>query len=347
MSEPVLDIRDLSVDFGVGAAAVRALDRVTLSIGRGEIFGIAGESGSGKSTLLYTLTRLLPNNARVLSGQILYKARGGDIIEITSLEDERLRRLRWANIAIVTQAAMNALNPVMNVEAQIMDVLSAHGHRLKRQEGRARTAELLALVGITPDRLKAFPHELSGGMRQRVLIAMALALDPDVLILDEPTTALDVVTQRQIIEEVYAIRERLEISVIFVTHDLSLLLEIADVVAVMYAGKVVEVASREQFQRAPAHPYSDALLASFPTLDGGRSLKRLRGGPPDMRDLPRGCAFHPRCQFAQAVCRECEPALVRLISRAETPRLVACHLHDERMTMQREDARVLLVHGDA
>ena len=207
MTKAVLDIENLVVEFGKGPSAVRAVDDVSLTIARGEIFGLAGESGSGKSTLMYAITRLLPTAGRVVSGRVVYSPREGEPVDFLNLEGKALRRLRWASMAIVTQAAMNALNPVLDVEAQLTDVLRAHGVGENRKARRDRAAELLSIVGITPDRLSSFPHQLSGGMRQRVMIAMALALSPDVLILDEPTTALDVVTQRQILEEILGIFE--------------------------------------------------------------------------------------------------------------------------------------------
>ena len=337
MSDAILAIENLSVEFGTGEETVRAVDDVTLSIGRGQIFGIAGESGSGKTTLLYALARILPAGARLCDGRVTYTPLDGPAVDVLSLGRDALRRLRWAKIAIVTQAAMNALNPVVPIETQLTDALAAHGITLDRRARSERASELLGLVGISRDRLRAFPHELSGGTRQRVMIAMALALQPEVLILDEPTTALDVVTQRQIIQEVYAIQERFGMSVIFVTHDLALLLEIADRIAVMYAGKIVEVAANSELLANPAHPYSDALLASFPTLYGGKqSLKRLAGSPPNMRDLPHGCSFQARCTFAEQACYDAPPRLNPTSGTDGELRLVACHLYDPTVSMKHE-----------
>jgi oligopeptide/dipeptide ABC transporter ATP-binding protein len=330
-ADMVLSVEHLSVEVGT-TSPIRAVDDVTFSVRRGEIFGIAGESGCGKSTLLNTIAGILPTSARVSGGAIMLRPAQGDAVDVLQLEGEQLRLLRWAKIAIVTQAAMNALNPVMTVEQQLNDVLKAHDYGSNRQDRRKRVAEVMAVVGIPLDRLRAYPHQLSGGMRQRVMIAMALTLEPDVLLLDEPTTALDVVTQRQIIDEVREIRDRLGIAIVFVTHDLSLLLETADRIAVMYAGQVVEVASSTQMRDSPMHPYTRALTVSLPRLHGNISDgEQLRGTPPNMRSLPRGCRFESRCPHADVLCHEQSPAL-RLV---EAKQLVACHLGDGRMIMDR------------
>jgi peptide/nickel transport system ATP-binding protein len=225
------------------------------------------------------------------------------------------------------QSAMNALNPVISIGAQLTDVLKAHEPGMDRAGRRARAAELLGLVGITADRLGSYPHELSGGMRQRVMIAMALALRPHIVIMDEPTTALDVVTQREILEELTELRERLGFAVLFITHDLSLLIEIADSIAVMYAGRLVERADAAALFRAPRHPYSLGLLSSFPALHGPRQhLTGIPGSPPDLRQLPAGCVFHPRCPFVMDRCRTENPPLLRLGTGHE--REAACWLQD-------------------
>src|SRR6185312_8146735 len=239
-----------------------------------------------------------------------------------------LRVLRWSQISVVMQSAMNALNPVFTVGAQLTDVLEAHRPGMSKKAQRDRAAELLTMVGITADRLGSYPHELSGGMRQRVMIAMALALEPDVVIMDEPTTALDVVTQREILEELAELRDRLGFAILFITHDLSLLIEIADSIAVMYAGRLVERATAAALFRAPRHPYSLGLLSSFPPLHGPRQhLTGIPGSPPDLRDLPRGCVFHPRCPYVMDRCRTDRPPLADL-GGSGSPREAACWLHD-------------------
>ena len=231
-------------------------------------------------------------------------------VDILRLSQRQLRAFRWQELAIVFQSAMNALNPVMRLETQIADVLEAHEPGMGRAERRQRALELLRLVGITPDRLRSYAHELSGGMRQRAIIAIALALKPEIIIMDEPTTALDVVVQRDILVELMGLREQLNFAVIFITHDLSLLLEIADQVAIMYAGRIVESASWQELYRHPRHPYTYGLLNSFPSLHGQkRRMSGIAGSPPDLRAIPAGCAFRPRCPFAFAECAARIPAL--------------------------------------
>ncbi|MCG8922703.1 ABC transporter ATP-binding protein [Lentzea sp. CC55] len=316
---PVLEIRDLSVDYG----KLRAVHNVSLSLNKGEVLGLAGESGSGKSTLAYAATRLLQPPGHVPSGEVLFKGR-----DLLSLSEKELQVLRWSEISIVFQGAMNALNPVISVGTQIDDVLRTHRPRMKRPERTARARELLSLVGIPTDRLGAYPHQLSGGMRQRVMIAMALALEPEIVIMDEPTTALDVVVQRQILGQMMRLRETLGFSIVFITHDISLLVEFSDRIAIMYGGRVVEEAPASEIYRAAKHPYSQGLLSSFPALRGPRrELKGIPGSPPDLRSMPAGCPFHPRCPSAMDVCGERMPSL----ESVEERRRVACWLEDVRV----------------
>jgi peptide/nickel transport system ATP-binding protein len=330
-AEPLLEVSGLCVDYGFGADAVHAVVGANLVLHRGEVFGLAGESGSGKSTLAYAIARLLRMPGVITGGQVLYH-HAGRTINLLNADQDQLRELRWSQIAVVLQSAMNALNPVFTIGTQLTDVLQAHRPGLSRAARRARAAELLDLVGIAPDRLTSYPHELSGGMRQRVMIAMALALEPQLLIMDEPTTALDVVTQREILEELMDLRARLGFAVLFITHDLSLLIEIADTITVLYAGRIVESASAGQLYRAPRHPYSHGLLHSFPGLHGSRErMTGIAGSPPDLRQLPGGCVFHPRCGYAMDRCRTEMPPLIELAPiepEAGQHRLVACWLHE-------------------
>ena len=343
---PLLDVQHLSVDYGEGDGAVHAVVDVSFTLGRGEILGLAGESGSGKSTLVYALSRLLRPPGTITGGDIIYHppaaARGQDAklaklrklgidpevpVDVLDLSPQQLRAFRWSDLAIVFQSAMNALNPVTNVRAQIEDVLRTHRPEMRADERKARAIELLRRVGIAADRLNSYPHELSGGMRQRASIAIALALSPEIIIMDEPTTALDVVVQREILTEIMRLREQLHFAVIFITHDLSLLLELADKVAIMYAGRIVEQAPRRELYHTPRHPYSYGLIHAFPSLHGPRRKAfGIPGTPPDLRTPPPGCAFHPRCPLAFEACATALPLLRPAIAGSD--QAVACHLYD-------------------
>jgi peptide/nickel transport system ATP-binding protein len=363
VTSTLLEVKDLNVDYLASNGTVHAVIDVSFSLQRGEILGLAGESGSGKSTLAYAITRLLRPPAMITGGEILYYPRASrdekensnvtltrlskrgnqehkkngveeQSMDLLQLSQAQLRDIRWDELAIVFQSAMNALNPVMTVGAQIMDVLRTHRPHMGPDSRKQRAIELLQLVGIAPDRLRSYPHELSGGMRQRAIIAIALALSPEILIMDEPTTALDVVVQREILTEIMRLREKLGFSVIFITHDLSLLLELADNIAIMYAGRIVEKASRRDLYLHPYHPYSYGLLNSFPSMHGPRrKMSGIPGSPPDLRAAPPGCAFHPRCPLAFDTCRTVLPAL-RPLRGEDSEQLVACHLYDPRFNAE-------------
>jgi peptide/nickel transport system ATP-binding protein len=245
-------------------------------------------------------------------------------VEVLDKRPEELTALRWREIAIVFQSAMNALNPVLNVGEQILDVIEAH-LKLSKDEAMDRVSSLLDFVSIPRDRMKSYPFELSGGMRQRVMIAMALATEPEIVIMDEPTTALDVVVQRDILAQIVELKERLSFAVLFITHDLSLLLELADRVAVMYAGKLVEIAAAEEIHHEPAHPYTKGLLNSFPSLRGPRrELAGIPGTPPDLRNLPRGCPFLPRCMYGTDACKDIDMSLEKVTTSADAAHVTAC-----------------------
>jgi peptide/nickel transport system ATP-binding protein len=326
MTQPVLEIRDLNVDYGLGDQAVRAVREVHLTLHRGEVLGLAGESGSGKSTLAYGITRLLPPPGVIGGGSVRYHPPDGAPTDILALSPAELRRFRWAETSIVFQGAMNSLNPVHKVSTQFLDVIKAHEPAMSGSDRLARARTLLKMVGISADRMDSYPHQLSGGMRQRVMIAMALALEPQIVIMDEPTTALDVVMQRQILGQLVELRERLGFSVLFITHDLSLLVEFSDRIAIMYGGRIVEEAPAAALYRDPLHPYSHGLLHSFPALRGPRrELTGIPGSPPDLRAMPSGCAFHPRCPKAFEPCAARMPALAAPDHR--NGRAVACWLH--------------------
>ncbi|MGI8418384.1 MAG: ABC transporter ATP-binding protein [Nakamurella sp.] len=333
--ELLLEIRGLSVDYGVGDDPVHAVADVNLSIRRGEVVGLAGESGSGKSTLAYAVTRLLRDPGVITAGEAYFYDwpdgsyhEGSDaaagwgvpagrveprVIDLLTDDRQVLREVRGSQIAVVFQSALHALNPVLKVGTLLDDVLKAHDKSMSQAQRRARSQELLRMVGISPDRLTSYPHQLSGGMRQRVMIALALALRPRLLIMDEPTTALDVVIQREILEELMELRQQLGFSVLFITHDLSLLIEIADTIAVMYAGRLVEKAPARALFRAPRHPYTYGLTKSFPSLHGEkRVMVGIAGSPPDLRHVPSGCPFHPRCAWAVDECASTEPPILEL-----------------------------------
>jgi peptide/nickel transport system ATP-binding protein len=320
--QEALVIKDLTVDYGYGGSAVHAVVDLDLTLHRGEVLGVAGESGSGKSTLAATVSRLLRPPGRVVRGEVRYFPRQGSPLDVLALESDRLRRWRWKEVSVVFQAAMNALNPVVRVGLQLTDALEVHQPQLGRRERAERARRALDLVGLPERALAAFPHQLSGGMRQRVMIAMALVLEPEVVIMDEPTTALDVVVQREIVTRMSELRSELGFSLVFVTHDLSLLLEMSDRVAIMYAGRVVELAPVDELYSRPLHPYTEGLLASFPSLVGPRrELVGLPGSPPDLRCVPAGCSYHPRCPVHQEICLVETPR-----PRSATGRSVACHV---------------------
>src|SRR5262245_55823364 len=279
------------------------------------------------------MTRLLRAPGIITGGQVLLHDGTGPAgeqpatLDLLAADEGQLRELRWSRIAVVMQSAMHALNPVVTIGAQLTDVLQAHRLKMDKTDRRQRAAILLEMVGISPDNLRRYPHQLSGGMRQRVMIAMALALEPAVVIMDEPTTALDVVTQREILQELAGLQQELSFAVLFITHDLSLLVELADSIAVMYAGRLLEQAPASDLYRAPRHPYTLGLLRSFPPLHGERRpLTGIPGSPPDLRTPPPGCPFHPRCGFAMDVCRAEVPVAIRLGRAGE--RSAACWLHD-------------------
>ena len=342
-AEPVLEIRGLCVDYGYGDEAVHAAVDCDLVLRRGQVLGLAGESGSGKTTLAMAAIRLLRWPGVITAGEVLFHSRPisgngrSKTVDVLAADDEELRSLRWSEISVVLQSALNALNPVATVGAQFDDLLEVHRPDLSRAARREQGGELLTMVGMSPDRLRSYPHELSGGMRQRAMIALALALEPQVMILDEPTTALDMVTQREILEELMGLRDRLGFAALFITHDLSLLVELADEIAVMYGGRLMERAPAASLFHAPRLPYTHGLLHCFPPMHGERvPMDGIPGSPPDLRDLPPGCAFHPRCPWAIQRCRQEVPRLTPLDGSA---REVACWLHNGDVAVPAELAR--------
>jgi peptide/nickel transport system ATP-binding protein len=326
----VLEIRGLSVDYGYGEDAIHAVVDCDLVLRRGKVLGLAGESGSGKTTLALAALRLLRAPGIISSGEVLFHSRPNGAgpagtIDLLAAGEKQLRSVRWSEISVVLQSALNSLNPVTTIGAQFDDLFRVHRPHFSGSDRWQRAGELLDLVGMNADRLRSYPHELSGGMRQRAMIAMALALEPQVMILDEPTTALDVVTQREILEELMGLRDRLGFAALFITHDLSLLVELADEIAVMYAGRLLERAPAASLFHSPRLPYTHGLLNCFPPLHGKRlPMIGIPGTPPDLSDLPSGCAFHPRCAWALQQCSEEVPVLAPVNGSS---REVACWLH--------------------
>jgi len=302
---PVLEVSKLCVDYVLDRADVRAVDNVSFTLDRGEFLGIVGESGCGKSTLLFAIAQLLAPPARIAAGSVTFQ--GTNLVGLT---DGQLSAVRWRDMSVVMQSAMNALNPVKSVGAQFRDVLRAHG-RPSRDEIATRSAEVLRMVGIDPVHLRSFPHQLSGGMRQRAMIAMALLFTPDLVIMDEPTSALDVVAQRSLMVQIKELQRAYGFAIVFVTHDMSLISHFSDRLLVMYAGQVAELGTTRRVFDAPLHPYTRGLLEAFPSIRGPRvPLKGIPGSPPDLSVIPNGCRFHVRCPIADETCAEVKPELV-------------------------------------
>jgi len=325
----ILEVTDFSVSYGFDDTAVRAVSDVNFTLGTSRVLGVAGESGSGKSTLVYGLTRLLRAPGVISGGDVTFylpTQNGPQPFDVLAASEDDLRSIRWSHISIVLQSALSALDPLRRIGREFDEVLRTHDKSMSKAERKKRSVELLAMVRLDADRLDRFPHELSGGQRQRVMIAMALALRPELVIMDEPTTALDVVTQREIVSELYELRAKLGFAMIFITHDLSLLVELADEIMVMYAGHIIERAPATELYQAPRHPYTLGLMDSFPPLHGVREeMTGIPGSPPDLKALPTGCTFSPRCPHVMEICRVKVPPLVPIDSDR---RLVACWLHD-------------------
>ena len=313
----LLELKGLKTHFLTRKGEVKAVDGVSFNVAQGEVFGLAGESGCGKTTTALSIMKLVPPPGRIVNGKIIFD--GKDLVQTS--EDE-MRDIRWKKISIVFQGAMNALNPVLTVGKQIAEAILAH-EDVTKDEAWKRAEYLLSLVGIGGERAKDYPHQFSGGMRQRVMIAMALACNPKLIIADEPVTALDVIVQRQVLTTIKDLQKKLNLSMILITHDLSVIAQTCDRVAIMYAGKIVEQADVTSIFQRPIHPYTKALIRSFPSIRGSkRSLTSIPGAPPNLLNPPTGCRFHPRCPCSTPICRKEEPMLIE----AENGHLVACHL---------------------
>ena len=324
--EPILSVRDLRLEYHTAGGTLAAVDGASFDLHAGESIALIGESGSGKTTLGLGVLRLLPRSARTARGEILYRRRDGRSVDVLALPGEEMRRFRWQECAMVFQAAQNALNPVARVWDQMLDTVRAH-RSMSRDEIRQRSERLLTMVQLEPKRvLHAFPHELSGGMRQRVLIAMSLLLDPQILILDEPTTALDILTQRAIIDVLRSLRGQLGFAMLFISHDLSIAAELADRVATMYAGKIVELGNVRDMFYGPKHPYTLGLIKAVPPVAGDLyEISSIPGAPPSLLHLPGGCSFNPRCAYARERCTTDVPPLYQ-VGDGHT---AACHYWSE------------------
>jgi peptide/nickel transport system ATP-binding protein len=300
----ILAVEGLSVDYVLSRGSVRAVDDVSFTVDRGEFLAIVGESGCGKSTLLFAVAQLLAPPAEVANGSVTFQ--GTNLVGLT---DKALAAVRWRNMSVVMQSAMNALNPVKSIGAQFKDALRAHG-KPTREEIATRSAEVLRMVGIDPVHLRSYPHQLSGGMRQRSMIAMAMLFTPDLIIMDEPTSALDVVAQRALMVQIKELQQELGFAIIFVTHDMSLVSHFSDRLMVMYAGQVDELGGTRDIFDKPRHPYTKGLLEAFPSVRGPKTpLRGIPGNPPDLALLPTGCRFHPRCPVADETCTQVAPEL--------------------------------------
>lgn len=321
MSQPLLKIRNLCVDYVTESGNARAVNNVSLDIYPGETVGLAGESGCGKSTLAFAIANLHSAPALITGGEILFE--GQDVLKMS---DEELRGFRWAKASMVFQSAMNALNPVITIGEQLVDVVLAH-EDVTVEQAKQRAIANLELVGIHASRMNSYPHQLSGGMRQRVVIAIALILRPKLIIMDEPTTALDVVVERDIMDQLYELKEEFGFAILFISHDLGLMGEITDRIGVMYAGKMVELGASEELMAHPRHPYTRGLLKSFPTIFGPKErLEGIPGNPLNLLDVPNGCYFQARCSECSDICVNTMPELLAVDS--QSPRLVSCHLVD-------------------
>mgnify|MGYP000105986418 FL=1 len=315
---PLLEVEGLRTYYITRAGHVRAVDGISFFVEKGEVFGLAGESGCGKTTAGLSILRLLPRYGKIVGGKIVFDGR--NILEVS--EHEFRRKYRWKRISMVFQGAMNALNPVFRVGEQIAEAIMLH-EDVSKEEAMERVRELFEKVGIEPSRVNNYPHEFSGGMKQRAVIALALACNPELVIADEPTTALDVVIQGQILDLMKKLRDEFDLSIILITHDLSVIAEMCSRVAIMYAGKLVECADVRTVFKEPLHPYTQGLISAIPSITGPKAkLRSIPGVPPDLLNPPPGCRFHPRCPWAKAICREEEPPYVEISSG----HWVACHM---------------------
>lgn len=315
---PILEVKNLTMRYETLRGWVQAVEDVTFTLEKGDSLGLAGESGCGKTSAALTILRLLPRNAKVFQGSINF-----DGIELLKLNEKKFREeIRWKRISTIFQGAMNALHPTIKIGDQIVEAITLH-EKISKKEALERAKKLLDLVGIGASRIDRYPHELSGGMKQRTMIAMSLACNPDLIIADEPTTALDVIIADQVLKVMEELRQKLNLSMIVISHDLSMIAEVCNKIAIMYAGKIVEEGDIVSIYKEPLHPYTEKLISAFPSVLGvKKELSSIHGFPPDLLNPPPGCRFHPRCTYAMPICEKEEPPLIN----AGKNHYVACHL---------------------
>jgi peptide/nickel transport system ATP-binding protein len=316
----LLDVENLKTYYYTLRGYVKAVDDVTFSVESGKATGLAGESGCGKTTVASSILRVLSPGGRIVGGKILYKG-----LDIAKLDEDVMReKIRWKEISIVFQGAMNALNPVYKISDQIVEAIRLHEPDVSRKDAYERGQKLFELVGIDPSRIDNYPHEFSGGMRQRAMIAMALASNPSILIADEPATALDVIVAAQVLKLLKTLKEKLNLGMILITHDLSIIAELCEYCAIMYGGKIVEYGDVVTIFKSPMHPYTQGLISTFPSINAKERMRMVSipGSPPDLLNPPVGCRFHPRCKYALEICRKEEPKYLEVTKG----HFVACHL---------------------
>lgn len=315
----LLEVKDLSTHYFLPTGTVKAVEEVNFSIAKGEIMGLAGESGCGKTTVALSVLRLIPFPGKIVSGEVLFKGKN-----ILKMEQEDFRReMRWKKMSLIFQRAMQSLNPVFKIGDQISEAIKTCEVKTSNSEARIRAEELLELVGIQPSRATNYPHEFSGGMRERAMIAIALACNPEFVIADEPTTGLDVIVQAQILKLIRELQQKLMLSMILISHDLSVIAEVCNSCAIMYGGKLIEYSDIFTIFKNPLHPYTKGLLGAFPDIKAEKTrLTHIPGKPPTLIFPPSGCRFHPRCQHMKEICKEKAPALVSVSDN----HVVACHL---------------------
>ena len=317
---PLLQLDGLTTNYRTMRGWVKAAEDVSFEIEKGEALGVVGESGCGKTTVALSILKILPQGARIRGGRILFE--GNDLVP---LSDRQMRKIRWKGISIVFQGAMNALNPVFKVGDQIIEAIRLHEPDVSKSDAKRRAEALLEMVGVEPSRVDNYPHEFSGGMRQRALIAMALAANPKLLIADEPGTALDVIVQAQVLQLMRSLKEKLGLSMMMISHDLSIVAEVCEKIAIMYAGHIVEYGDIDAIFKEPLHPYTQGLIGAFPSIKGDRKkLISIPGQPPDLLDPPAACRFHPRCPYAMDVCRKEKPEMKKV---GTGNHYVSCYLY--------------------